>query len=330
VNAIPIVDALRSTPGVESAVAYSGPLPLVTAAFGGAQAFLTLKAGRDETFSVGAALYIVPSDYFSTAGIDLVRGRRFVAADASAPVAIVDTVLVQTLFADGRDPIGAYLFRGESSPPLEIVGVAEPALAYGPEGGSGTQIYLPLAAGSTRASQQFLVRSFVRGPDVTPSIHASIARVLPDHVRSPTIHALDDAFAKLTVGRRSSGRLMRAFGVVVLLVGAAGVYAVMAAMVAERRRELGIRLALGATRPQVVREILLPAGRYVAAGLAIGLLAGAALSSLARSLLFGVAPTDLSILTIVATLLVVAGLAAALPPAWRAAQVDPAATLKAE
>jgi hypothetical protein len=81
-------------------------------------------------------------------------------------------------------------------------------------------------------------------------------------------HALDDAFAKLTVGRRSSGRLMLAFGVVVLLVGAAGVYAVMAAMVAERRRELGIRLALGATRSQVVREILGHAGRYVAAGLA--------------------------------------------------------------
>jgi ABC-type antimicrobial peptide transport system permease subunit len=247
-----------------------------------------------------------------------------------ASTAIVDTVLVQTLFADGRDPIGAHLFRGESSPPLEIIGVAEPALAYGPEGGSGTQIYLPSPAGSTRASQQFLVRSSARGRDVIASIQASLAQVLPDHVPPPAIHALDDAFAKLTVGRRSSGRLMLAFGVVVLLVGAAGVYAVMAAMVAERRRELGIRLALGATRSQVVREILLHAGRYVAAGLAIGLLAGGALSSLARSLLFGVAPTDLSILTIVATLLFVAGLAAALPPAWRAAQVDPAATLKAE
>ena len=144
------------------------------------------------------------------------------------------------------------------------------------------------------------------------------------------MRSVEDDFDQLTASRRANATIMSLFGLVVLLIGAAGVYAVMASMVAQQQRELGVRVALGATRARIIRAVLGRAAVYLTVGLAAGLAVGRALSTLFVSMLFQVQPTDAPIYAIVGFLLIGAGLAAALRPALRAAAVDPIVTLRAD
>jgi ABC-type antimicrobial peptide transport system permease subunit len=209
------------------------------------------------------------------------------------------------------------------------VGVAESVSLAGPEAAPGTQLYLPQPAESSDSSQ-FLVRSSRLSGNVVPAIQDSLTRVLPDAVRQPTVHSLDEAFRTITAGRRSNAMLMSIFGLVALLVGAAGVHAVMTSMVAQQRHELGVRIALGARPSRIISGVLRRAAVYLAAGLAAGLVGGRALSGFFAVLLFQVQPTDVSTYAIVAVLLLATGLLAALLPALRAARVDPIQTLRSE
>jgi ABC-type antimicrobial peptide transport system permease subunit len=190
-------------------------------------------------------------------------------------------------------------------------------------------LYLPKRPGSGAASQ-FLVRTSGRAADNAAPIRASLARVLPAGQPPPTIRSLEDAFRVITAGRRANAALMFTFGLVVLLIGAAGVYAVMASVVAQQQRELGVRIALGATRGRIARGVLAQAGTYLGAGLVVGLLGGRALSGLFGSLLFGVQTTDPSIYATVVALLLTVGLVAAGLPASRAARADPIVALRSE
>ena len=235
----------------------------------------------------------------------------------------------RVLFADGIEPIGPVVARDLSSPPLTVVGVVRTVRADGPETLSGTQLYLPKSGESGDASQ-FLVRTSRRVADVIPAMQASLERTLPVGVAVPPIHSLDEAFRVITSGRRYNATLMSICGVVVLFLGAAGVYAVMSSTVAQQQRELGVRIALGATRGRITRGVLTRAGAYLAAGLLAGLVAGRALSGLFTALLFEVRPTDLTIYAIVAALLLSVGLVAALIPALRASSVDPIVALRME
>jgi ABC-type antimicrobial peptide transport system permease subunit len=142
--------------------------------------------------------------------------------------------------------------------------------------------------------------------------------------------SIEEEFEEITSGRRANATIMSLFGLVVLLIGAAGVYAVMASTVAQQQRELGVRVALGATRVRIMRTVLGRAAAYLTIGLAVGLAAGRALSTIFASMLFEVRPGDLSTHAVVAALLLTAGLIAALRPALRAARVDPSVTLRAE
>jgi predicted permease len=323
-RARPVLEGLADTPGVLSVAELSGTPPLIMAAYGGAQAIVQVRTvdQPDTGLTVAATEYRVSSEYFETAGIHVVRGRTFSEADALAPVAILDELATRVLFADGRDPIGARVSLGSSQPALTVIGVVRTVKTDGPERVSGTQLYLPKHAGSGGTSQ-FLVRTSGRAALHAAAIRASLARVLPPGEPPPTIRSLEDAFRVITAGRRANAALMVAFGLVVLLIGAAGVYAVMASVVAQQRRELGVRIALGATRGRIARGVLARAGLYLAAGLIAGLLAGRALSGLFASLLFAVQPTDLSIYASVAALLLTVGLVAAALPAIRAARADP-------
>jgi ABC-type antimicrobial peptide transport system permease subunit len=144
------------------------------------------------------------------------------------------------------------------------------------------------------------------------------------------VRSIEDDFNQLTSGRRTNATIMSLFGLVVLLIGAAGVYSVMASTVAQQQRELGVRVALGATRARIMRTVLGRAAVYLTIGLAVGLAAGRALSTMFASMLFDVRPGDVSTYAIVAALLLTAGLFAALRPALKAARVDPIVTLRTE
>jgi putative ABC transport system permease protein len=121
---------------------------------------------------------------------------------------------------------------------------------------------------------------------------------------------------------------MSIFGVLALFIGGAGIYGVMSSVVAQQTREFGVRIALGATARQIRETVLAQAGRYLLAGLVIGLAAAWWISKMFASLLFSVHPTDVFVYIVVAVLVLAVGLAAALIPARRAARVDPIVSLR--
>lgn len=176
----------------------------------------------------------------------------------------------------------------------------------------------------------FLVRTARPAADVIPMLQSTLTGLLPAGTALPEIRLLDDAFRVLTAGRRFNASLMSAFGLVALFIGAAGVYAVMSSLVVQQRRELGVRVALGATRTQILGGVLRRAAGYLGIGLVLGLAAGRVLSELFASLLFEVRPGDVYVYVVVAVILTAVGLFAALGPARRASRVDPIVTLRAD
>jgi ABC-type antimicrobial peptide transport system permease subunit len=141
---------------------------------------------------------------------------------------------------------------------------------------------------------------------------------------------LDDIVSDLTQDRRFNAGLLSIFGIVAIVIAAIGIYGVMAFVVAQQVRTIGLQIALGASSQRVLRGVLFEAGRYVILGVAIGLIGARATASLFTSLVFGVTTTDLRVYLAVAVGLAAIGFAAALRPALRAASIDPLVALRSE
>jgi ABC-type antimicrobial peptide transport system permease subunit len=163
---------------------------------------------------------------------------------------------------------------------------------------------------------------------VVQRIARALAPVAPDQ-KDPYIHSFDEATRRITMMRRFNAGLMSAFGLVGVLIGAAGIYAVTSSVVAQQTHEIGVRMALGATPQQVARQVLRSALGHIGLGLALGLPIAWWLSRSFGSLLFGVTPADLWVYTGVAAMICAVGLLAALLPSRRAARVDPIVSLRA-
>jgi predicted permease len=330
-----ILESLRQTPGVTAVAESAGVPPLLVAADQvGSYSITRWQLSREGSagFSSGSIepmVYRVSPDYFRTTGIPVRRGRVFVAGDSAHPVAVVDERTAAFLFPDDAHAVGRLLPAAGSSPALRILGVVAAVSTDGPEMGRGAQIYLPKEP-SSAGTTHLLIRTAAPVHVAAPNIHAALERALPAGVAVPPLRSLDDAFRELTTGRRANATIMSLLGVMVLLIASAGVYAVMASTVAQQQRELGVRVALGATRARIIRSVLGRAALYLAVGLAAGLAVGWALSTLFAAMLFEVQPGDASIYAIVGALLLTAGLVAALQPAVRAARVDPIRSLRAE
>ncbi|MEZ5320403.1 MAG: FtsX-like permease family protein, partial [Vicinamibacterales bacterium] len=330
-----VLAALRATPGVASAAWLSGgEVPLVRAAFQGGSGGTRLRRADGPGDGAGVAdtavnLWSVSPGLFETAGVAILRGRAFRPDDDAGRVVILDETAAARIFADGTDPLGRQVSVGRGAGGARtVVGVARAIRTDGPERPADAQAYYPAVAGS--GMPRFLVRTAGPAGDVVPRLQSTVARLLPAGTALPEVRTMDEAFRRLTAGRRFNAGLMSVFGLVALLIGAAGVYAVMSSLVVERRRELGVRLALGATPGRVLGGVLRDAAWYLGLGLAIGLVAGRVVSEVFASLLFGVRPGDLSVYVVVASILATVGLLAALGPARRAARVDPLVTLRAE
>jgi ABC-type antimicrobial peptide transport system permease subunit len=157
----------------------------------------------------------------------------------------------------------------------------------------------------------------------------ALAPVAPPPENGPYIHLADDAVRTLTARRRFNAGLMSAFGCLAMLIGAAGIYGVTAAVVAQQTREIGVRVALGATPRLIRRSVLARTGTHLLSGLAVGLPMAWWISRSFAAYLFQVTPADPSVYVGVATLVGAVGLGAALLPARRAARTDPMITLRA-
>ena len=325
---------LASIAGVRS-VAAANVVPmngyLATAAF-----FVDGVIAKD---APGAHYRMISPDYFRVLGIPLREGRSFTAADRhdAAPVAIINAAFARRYFA-GRSPVGRRmrLDDGEKVPrEVEIVGVVGDVKHFGLEKEVTIEAYVPIAQvpdGTTiwLANNMYWVVHTDGAPlAVAGTVRREIAAVDPA-VPASFVRSMDQWMAGTLAPRRFNLQLVAAFAAAAVLLAMVGVYAVSAAAVAARRREIGIRAALGASRREVIALVLRTGLAPVLAGLATGAAAAVLAGDALEGMLFSVKPGDPFSLAAGAGTLAAAAVAANLVPAVRAARVDPIAALRVD
>jgi predicted permease len=286
----------------------------------------------------GSAEYRAATDgYFEAMGVPLLAGRTFAAADGAdaPPVAVVSASVARARFA-GASPLGRLVQFGNMDGdlrPLTVVGVVGDVRDGALDREPRPTVYV-LARQRTAGWPMTVVLS--GAPGGRPLDAATTAAAARRAVRAldPTLpveaRAVEQVFARALADRRHALALAAAFGVSALLLALTGLYGVVAYVAAERRRELGVRVALGA-RAADVRRLVLGRGLAPAAyGLAAGLLGALAGGRLLAAHLYGVRPADPATFAAVALALAAAAAAAAWAPARRAARADPAAVLRAD
>jgi hypothetical protein len=265
--------------------------------------------------------------YFSAAGISILDGRDFQVEEiGKRDRMILDALTARRLFGD-RSPIGASVAYGEDTP-ATVIGVVATVLDLGPETAPNAMVYTPtrLAAGG----HAWRVRTSGDPALVVPAIKAVHDGLATPGGEPATARPLEEAFRVITAERRFVARLMSVFGAFALIIGAAGIYGVMLAIVGQQTREFGIRLALGATAWTILSGVVGQAARLLLMGLAIGLPLGFAASRGMASAFFDVTPSDLSTYAVVTVITLAVGFLAAILPARRASRVDPQITLRSE
>lgn len=277
-----------------------------------------------------AVLNMVLPGYFSTLGAALREGRYFTAADndASAPVAILNQTLAHRLWPN-QSAVGKRLeVQSAQGRLLEVVGVVGDIRQDSPDAPALAEVFLPAAQ---------MPVGFMTVVARTAGDPAALARVASQAIRgveknqpAPRITAMTETLAASVARRKFTAFLLGLFGALGLLLAAVGVSGVMAYTVAERTREFGIRLAVGARQGQVLRMVLRQGLALAACGVAIGIVAAWELSRLLSKMLFGVTVHDPLTFAVSAVVLLVVALAACAAPAWRAARVDPLRSLRCD
>jgi putative ABC transport system permease protein len=324
-------DRLARVPGVTGVAAVAAMPPLVGSAYGGAYPDSPLQAagaGAGAT-SIDVDTYRVTPNYFDVVGIAFRRGATWSAAGSASHPMVVDEVAARALFGSG-DPIGRQVQAHDLKDTVfTIVGIVPFAFARGPEDSLHSSAYYAMLPDDRPSWVGFVLRTSVPPAWLVRTVESSLAEIAPpDPSSGAGVHVVDDAFGRLTATRRFNAALMSAFALFALILGAAGIYAVMASIVSQQTREIGVRVALGATGGNIRRGVLAMAGRHLLVGLALGLTAAWWVSRGFASLFFQVRPTDLSIYLIVAATLAVVGFLGAIVPARRAASVDPIVSLR--
>lgn len=276
----------------------------------------------------------IAAGYFKTMGIPLLAGREFAASDtAEAPkVAIISERIARDYFPGGpANALGHRVFLGNTSGSLTIVGVVADVRQAGLDLEVEPMLYVPFQQERGMFFLRFV--SFVVRTSTPASaiegIRAEIRRAAPDLPIESTA-TMDEAVAASVAQPRFRMLLLALFAVAATLIATCGIYGLMAYAVTQRRREIGVRMALGAERRDVLRLVLGRALRIVAAGVLLGLAGAFAATRVLQTFLFGVTPTDPIAFTAVTAVLIAVGLTAAWLPARRATRIDPVAALRAE
>jgi putative ABC transport system permease protein len=323
-----LLERLRAVPGVEHAAAASS-MPLGADGFYLGRAFLT--EGRPEPPAgdeVHGQWIAVTPGYFATMDIPLLRGRAFLDSDNNAAtlVMIVNREFARRMFPD-EDPLGKRVrsWRDENVY-REIVGVTDDVRFFAAGDSIRPLVYVPHAQDSW-TGMVIAVRTARTGDDIVPALRAAVREVDSD-VPIDDVQSMADVHAASVAPTRFSAFLLTGFAAVALLLAVVGTYGVFAYGVSQRRREIGIRIALGARRSTVLGLVLREALLVVAAGLVFGLAAALALTRALRALLYEVSPTDPLVFLSVPALLSAVAIAASLIPARQAARIDPNETMR--
>jgi putative ABC transport system permease protein len=277
---------------------------------------------------------VVTPEYFRTIGVAIRRGRAFTDRDDrnAPPVAIVTESFARQYFP-GDDPVGKRIIPNGSvdpgKPPVrEIVGVVADMHLISLRLPPKPQIYIPLQQFGI-GSMSIFVRSRLDLKSMTAALRSAVAEFDKD-VPVYRSQSLADYMSKSIAQPRLNAMLVGLFALIALLLAAAGIFGVMSYSVTQRTQEIGIRLALGAQRYDVLRLIVLQGMRFVGAGIVLGLIGVFLCTRLLQSLLFGIGATDLRTMLAVTVILTAVAFIACLLPARRATLVDPIQALRAE
>ena len=325
------LERLAALPGVRN-VALVNPLPL--------------RGGNQSTYYVedtavpgpgqapSAERIQVSGDYFAALGIRLTAGRTFGAQDveSSPRAAIVDTTFVEKHFP-GQNPLGKRFAYGERPPDQEtnwmrIVGVVGHIQNFGPRGATREQTYVAFTQ-NTPAGATFALRAARAPAALAPALRAAMREVAGD-LPIFNFRTMDDRMASSMSTERLTLLLLGVFAALALVLAAVGLYGVLNYTVGQRTREIGIRIALGATWRSVVSMTMKQGLKLAGAGLLLGLAAALALTRLLRSMLYEVSPFDPMSFGIVAFVLAGVGVLACWLPARRAARINPLEALRCE
>lgn len=323
------LERIRVVPGVVS-VGATTTIPLTG---GGSTQPFSIEgrpAGAIAEQPMAQTRYISP-DYFRAIGIPLRQGRFFSDQDRdnSVPVVIISEAMARR-FWPGENPIGKRLtpsFHHEQGT-REIVGVVGDVKSRGLDSDSSTMMYLPYKQ-APRPFMSFVVRTASKPETLIQPVSKAIYSIDKEQALTD-VQTMEQVLRASLSGRRFNMTLLLTFAAVALLLAAVGVYGVMNYTVTLRRRELGIRMALGAAKMDVLRLVLGQGLTLTLIGVGAGLIAAYALTRLMASLLYGVTATDYLTFGSVSAMLIAVGLAASYVPARRATKVNPTIALRAE
>ena len=322
---------LASVPGVDRP-SLVNPLPMRGGNQSGYYVEGTAVAGPGQTPS--AERIQASSDYFAALSIPLLAGRTFGPQDveSSQRVAIVDTVFVEKNL-HGQDPLGRRLAYGNKPPEkesdwMQIVGVVGHIRNFGIRGATREQTYVPFTQ-SIPSSATFALRTRQDPAALAPTLRLAMREVAGD-VAVYNFRTMQDRWTSSISTERLTFLLLGIFAGLALALASVGLYGVLSYTVGQRTREMGIRLALGATSHSVVALVVTQGLRLAAIGLLLGLAAALCLARSLRSLLYEVSPFDPVSFIGVGLMLAAIGVLACWLPARRAARVDPMEALRCE
>jgi predicted permease len=325
---------LARLPGVEIAAAASS-FPLER----GWNIPMTVE-GRPDATEGGAQWRGVSPEYFEALGLRVVRGRAFTEAEVESgrPVIMLNESFAQRYFPDG-DAIGQRIhvgyFKGEpispgwNDPPREIVGIVSDMRESGPAGAAQRTMFVPhtQSPAGMMSVPRFLLRT--RGPVAVEAINAAVLDVDPI-MTVPTVRRLTDQLGATLAPARFSSLLMSLFAGAALVLTAIGIYGVVGYVVRQQTAEIGVRMALGAARRQVLLATLVRGMIPVVVGLVLGILGAIGISRFLSGMLYGVSATDPMTLLIVTVIIGSIAALACYIPARRAAGVHPMIALRSE
>jgi predicted permease len=332
-----LLDRLRGLPGAED-VALTNALPL-----NGREGNYVYDAeGHPREARQGALLAtgrIVTPGYFATLGVSLVKGRLLENQDASGTsrAAVIDEQMAKRLWPHD-DPLGRHLLdvSDEAQPTVwnaraavTVVGIVSNTHEGNLAGDYGDEVYLPVTARDESPVMYMLLRTRASSQEAAAELRQAVADIDPA-VPVTRVRTLNEVVAASESAPRSLTILLLTFGGLAVVIGGVGVYSLIAYIVSWRTREIGIRLALGAQRWQIVQGVVRQSLMLALGGSAVGLAAAAMVGRLLRGFLFGVRAVDPVTFSAVPVLMILLALAAAWIPARRAASVDPMTTLRME
>jgi len=318
-----LIDRVQALPGIQSA-AFSRSLPFSYGGYASAPvSIIGYAPSADEDLTV--EFNIVSPGYFATVGIPLLSGREFSRVDdeKSAPVAIINESMAAK-FWHGNDPVGDHFLAKDQT--MLVIGVARDS-KYRSMRENPKPFYYVAMRQNVSVNSALYMRTSLSPAVIVPAIAREIRAIDPGLAPMETI-TMRQEVDRMSYAQRLAVALLTAFGGIALLLAAIGLYGVMSYSVSQGKRELGLRMALGAGASDLLRLVMSQGLMLTAGGILLGAIASLALTQFIGNLLYKISPRDPIVFVSAFVVMIVVSLAACFVPAWRASRIDPVRALR--